>query len=423
MGIADHKQKRTPYRGVRPLNTSSAIAVNRLRYTNGVLDMVVPCNTHHQRSFSQSAYLSGDFKTPNNHTYEKSTLNGLYATFDALWSNGVRQVWTGAMDGFIEFRSLKIADYRDLSVQTAAKRAANAKFLSKLRDSQLNLAVDIAEAAKTRKMMSNSVRDVVRMARQCRRDALNWARANWLVQQQRPSKERRRLRDSVPAKYRGETDPSVIMGNRWLEWQYGWKPLLSSIFGACDFERRKPRQSFRIQGNSKRRTIQTVITTTTYGFRTWNDIENSSYATVRCDYRVNNSLANDASRFTSMNPLAIAWELVPYSFVVDWFFDIGGYMQDLETSLESGLTFVRGYEVSTHRYLNKVYFPPGRGTSTNPVVVHQFESRTKEYRISKQRVRLFSTPLPFLPRIEAKLGAQRLLSAAALLRQLFTFRK
>lgn len=423
MGIRDHKQRRKGHKGPRPLTSAENVTVNRYRFTNGVHDLTNPCASHLYRYFKQSAYISGNFKDPNSHSFDVQRLYGLQATLAFEYTNGTKQLITGAMDGLINFRSLKTADFRNTRVLDDARRKAYEKFYTSLRDSELNLAVDIAEGKQSAKMMSNSIRDVVRIARQCRRDALKWAQQNLLIQQMKPSKERRRVRDSIPAKYRGETDPSIIMGNRWLEWQYGWKPLLGTIFGACDFERRKPRQSFRIVGNSKRRSIQIVPTSTSYGFVVWNDAESSSYATLRCDYRVNSSVANNASRFTSMNPLAIAWELVPYSFVVDWFFNVGGYMQELETCMESGLTFVRGYEVYTLRYINKVTFPSGAGTSTNPKAWNMYTSKTREYRAVKTRVRLTSTPFPFFPRLEAKLGAQRLLSGAALLRQLFTFRK
>lgn len=423
MGVKDHRQKRKKFSNKRPLSTQSYLPVARSISVNGGSPSSFNVTDTHFRAFFQSPYISGDFFTANSHTYRKQVYVGpvgnVLATFHP--SEATSAV-SGSLQGYLTYPyDPRAYDMRDWAIREQAQRKALSKYFDKLRGSDLNLTVDLAESKKSWKMLTKSVSDVVRIARQCRRDALNFARWNSLVQSGLPGRERRRYRDRVPAKYRGETDPSVIMGNRWLEWQYGWRPLLSSIHGVCGFARRLEKTML-IVGNSKARRTGVVTENSSLGIPVSLDFEHSSYATYKAVYVMRDPFADDVSRLASLNPLGIAWELMPYSFVVDWFFDIGGFMEECETAMAIGLIFQRGYEVSTMRSLFKWTCSAG-SASPYPSVTYDVgsEIKWKAYDVSKFRYRMDSTPLPFPPKLQAKLGASRLLSAAALLRQLFSF--
>lgn len=53
---------------------------------------------------------------------------------------------------------------------------------------------------------------------------------------------------------------------------------------------------------------------------------------------------HSAASFGLVNPLEVAWELTPYSFVVDWFLPIGDAFSSLDATY--GLSFSRGYSTS-----------------------------------------------------------------------------
>jgi hypothetical protein len=53
------------------------------------------------------------------------------------------------------------------------------------------------------------------------------------------------------------------------------------------------------------------------------------------------------SQLGMANPLSLAWELLPYSFVVDWFLPIGQFLSSLDYAL--GLEFRYGWMTVQHR--------------------------------------------------------------------------
>lgn len=78
----------------------------------------------------------------------------------------------------------------------------------------------------------------------------------------------------------------------------------------------------------------------TSGYNQWTT---SVDTTARCKIRavVIDPVIHSLSQNGLINPLSIAWDLVPYSFVFDWWLPIGDILRGYESSL--GLQFVSGY--------------------------------------------------------------------------------
>jgi hypothetical protein len=68
-----------------------------------------------------------------------------------------------------------------------------------------------------------------------------------------------------------------------------------------------------------------------------------------------------ANKLGFVNPAVIAWELVPFSFVVDWFVPVGNFLSQwtdfVGLSLQNGYTTKSAYVESRERYL--LLSPPG----------------------------------------------------------------
>lgn len=59
-------------------------------------------------------------------------------------------------------------------------------------------------------------------------------------------------------------------------------------------------------------------------------------------YTVENPLYRILSSVGLLNPAAIAWELVPLSFVFDWFYNIGDFLE--RQTADTGLTPLKAWE-------------------------------------------------------------------------------
>lgn len=117
------------------------------------------------------------------------------------------------------------------------------------------------------------------------------------------------------------TATSKRVSNNWLELQYGWKPMMEDIRGACEIianHVNKP-QEFRFTSR-KRAVTQLPDTSEWYKY-------SSSTQTDRVQMIV---ILRDQPNMTDVtgitDPASIAWELTPYSFVFDWFVPVGDFL-------------------------------------------------------------------------------------------------
>lgn len=208
----------------------------------------------------------------------------------------------------------------------------------------------------------------------------------------------RRGRLGDVATYLGLT-PGTIH-NTWLEWRYGWRPLLQDIHGAAV-------SLAKLNFRRDQYTIRQTRSRTSPG-----TVKGSSAGTVQytakawVTVRVHNSNVQVANKLGGLNPLSVAWELVPFSFVADWFVNIGDCIA--EASAFAGVTVLTGGSSSCVSWVGTV-------TEANPLpydLPRKTDFLYREYR----RFPGVQT----LPRLQIRsnpLNINRLITSAALIRQ------
>lgn len=223
-------------------------------------------------------------------------------------------------------------------------------------------------------------------------------------------------------KLKGQTKKSrpENLANLWLEFQYGWKPLLSDIYGACEtiadtYYRAKPST---ISGTSKadHAPKDKVITGGSYGSLAYNEVlkvKRDAVSKVVFQVREDDDAIRTLSKHGLTNPALLAWELLPYSFVVDWILPVGKYLDQLDALV--GMNFIKGSTstTATVEVSSNLVRTAGGGLaalSGSTVTVN---------RRAKGRSIYYSVPLTQLPAFKPKLGVERSLSAISLLIQKF----
>lgn len=194
------------------------------------------------------------------------------------------------------------------------------KALNNIKNQKIDLGVMFGEANETLRLLTNSIVRLSKFARQVKKG--NWAQAG---------------RDLG---FKGwKTAP-----NSWLEYQYGWMPLLNDIYGLQE-QLKTPfvSEGFLIKATgvsqeekSPRDAVQSIAKTT-YVSGFYRHISKSVLYMKVTDSRL---LA--MSQLGLANPASLAWELTTLSFVIDWFIPIGSFLQSFTAAL--GTAFVGGYE-------------------------------------------------------------------------------
>ncbi len=201
------------------------------------------------------------------------------------------------------------------------------------------------------------------------------------------------------------------LGGKWLEYIYGWRPLASALYDAAtELHQQDLPRLLNFKGSSH----DSFDVKLKASYSLSKPVRAQGTTGVRFKISLLPRKGFEIARWTSLNPVSIAWELLPYSFVVDWFYDIGSYLRDLETACAYDSVFSSGFTTSLY-VLNLThvdsYFQKTASTYLN-------YSATSTYNLkSFSRTVLGSYPLPRAPVVNLSLSSTRLISAASLLSQ------
>jgi len=236
---------------------------------------------------------------------------------NAFPNSGQTTVYTGCVGG-ARFNSLDHFDQTVTEANTADLSLANLALIDarlKMKRSDVNLGVAFAERNATARLLGDTSTRIAKSFNNLKRGRVRAA-----------------MRDLGIANSVREPRGSNVP-RKWLELQYGWKPLVSDVYGACEALSRSPRGNWRVTAKAQR-----------FSSARWSkDFPDHQMSTcvamaergafVRIDALPSNDLTMSLASLGVTNPLLIAWELVPYSFVVDWALPVGTWLESLDAML------------------------------------------------------------------------------------------
>jgi hypothetical protein len=212
------------------------------------------------------------------------------------------------------------------------------------------------------------------------------------------------------------------LANGWLQWQYGWRPLMTDVFGAANEALNIVLKTLKKCTGSANLPLTPKTNQSRYIFNQARKVicKGSGKASCRivCVIELPGATLD---RWSTLNPIGLGWELVPYSFIVDWFFDVGSFLRNAETALLYSARFVSGYVSELYAWDGQETAPyktyrTGVWDNYND---HFYDEARASIRYRKfKRSKLLTYPFPRAPSFRCDLGSQQLLSLAAILRQL-----
>lgn len=202
------------------------------------------------------------------------------------------------------------------------------KALNKLKDQEIHLGNFAAEAHKTFAMVASNARTIAELVLRFRR---NFPKDFEFVRQYQGVLPRHRWCE---------------LPRRWLELQYGWRPLMSDIMGSMRHLQKRGR--FNLPYVTVRASVSDRVTTemgATNGYVTRAVTLNHEQAVhTTLIYGAEGPQLAELSSLGLVNPAEIIWEILPYSFVVDWFLPIGPWLSSLTGDI--GYHFISGCQSS-----------------------------------------------------------------------------
>jgi len=285
--------------------------------------------------------------------------------------------------------------------QNTAYNKALSKFYDGIRHSEISLNTSVGEGRETLGML------------------------NSIAQKFRTEKYRTLYKATQDLSRALKKDPRGTVSTGWLGWHVGWKPFLQdlqNLFNHFTSLQTQPHMDF--VGVVKARG-------SCYEQKSWinlyDKVAHSQSGLYRyelgCRYRISDlSLFNQWQLGLTVRP-TLAWELTTLSFVVDYWVNVGQYLENLEASiLQNGITIIDGYKTSSYKISDTAtkqgsWAPPVDSRLGGPSGIHIVSRDLKAYReiTHKNRELLLSFPSPVLPTFKIPRSASQILTMAALL--------
>lgn len=257
-------------------------------------------------------------------TYKVSgNSRALHGAYDSYLG---RTAWPSSSKWF--GRSLSIDDEWNL-VQTLIRN----KLRDKIQNMKVNLAQAMGERKQTARLLEDTANRVIRSVRSLRKGNIHSFCKEW----------------GVPVKRRHQRwDPKKISkkwANLWLEYHYGWKPFFSDVYGSVETLADQALEREGIIRTRVRAEEMVNLNDTISGISVDYPPKPTATRTLTLS---GNIRGYGYAYFTTErlmptlgigNPALLAWELLPFSFVADWFLGVGNFLQGINAM--DGVTVAR----------------------------------------------------------------------------------
>lgn len=341
----------------------------------------------------------GNHRSPNAYDFvvtDRWEPNGSYYDWDN-WGPGYLSSMIGYLGGSFGPTPAIAMDDNSTSIQNRAL----AKLYEQIRNSEVSLNTTIGEGRETVGML-------MAVAHSAQEFIDHFRRA------------KKKVKREVLSALR---NPLQTVGGLELLWSVGLSPLISDVENIRNHVANKQDLHVDIRAQSRAaKTHEKSEVTHPAGATQTEERELSQRIEYSLTYRIDDLHAFENWRLGLTVRPTLLWELTTLSFVVDYFVNIGQYLELLEASvLNNGISFVEGYVTTTSK--DRWWIQSKKSWWMNPndrSIGHDWSCRGSTSR--KTRAKLTGFPAPLRPTVKLPSAASQLLNCAALLSQLIARR-
>lgn len=285
---------------------------------------------------------------------------------------------------------------RQVNLMTMVKQ----KLLQRVKDSELDAAVALAEGPQTIRMLATMIRRLYNAYSAASKGNFRAAAASL----------------GVKPKFGGygPGTQSDAIARGWLELQYGWRPLLSDINGL-------------VQHINKQYQTRNTFVTFKYGSFIQED---NTFAVTRGEFidvtsttykyqckglvklrRTESSGLRTATELGFLNPALVAWEKVPFSFLIDYLVPVGLWLSQFDSTV--GWSFV---DASITTFETKKSTKVRSSAGLPEFTYHYVSGSTslESVALNRQPLAGFAQLFTFLPFVKDSTSVTRILNTIAL---------
>lgn len=265
---------------------------------------------------------------PFDHVYYNGKVSDLIGNTTSYQTNLGHRLWYLTTQGSEVYRT-DTSDYRN----------AYDSFIRKItRESgKASGGVTLAESSSSLNMISNRATQLVTAM-----NAIRKRDFGLLTKSLNLSRDDHRARTV----WKRQDSKSVVRdgASNLLEYTFGWVPMVNDMRAACNVLSSTQKPLFIKGGGSRSETDQwnNPLTYGSWGYADNGTVQVSVKRLIGGYVTISNPNVDLANRLGLVNPIHLAWQVIPYSFLVDQFIPIGRYLESYSDMF--GRTYGGGFQ-------------------------------------------------------------------------------